>query len=98
MFYYWLDESNLPLGNYWICIHSEESAKRNIKEYVNKHRSNDSIILSFGQSKNSNSENFIEILEWLEKEDLVDETFYFHIHTKDTFFCIKMKEIISRNH
>ena len=98
MFYYWLDESSIPLWRLLDLYSFRRVRKAKYKRYVNKHRSNDSIILSFGQSKNSNSENFIEILEWLEKEDLVDETFYFHIHTKDTFFCIKMKEIISRNH
>lgn len=90
----WIDDIREPLDGY-IWIKSVNEAKRIIET-----NSFDSIIIDLDHDAGdyaNDGGDYIEILNWLERMELVDDSFSFHIHSMNPVGAQNMKNIIEHN-
>lgn len=97
----WIDDVRMPPDESWLWIRTANAAKKNIKEYDERHNlKDDYILISLGCDAGdfaSEGNDCIEILNWLEEYGCVDETYEFHVHSINPVCRENMRRIIMKN-
>lgn len=95
----WIDDVRQPPDPDWIVIHSVNEAKAAIKWYEHQYH-DDTILLSFDHDAGDYAKDggdYIKILDWLEREGIVDTGYFFHIHSQNPVGVQNMRTIIDHN-
>ena len=95
----WIDDVRNSPDPDWIIVHSVNAAKTAIKWYEHQYN-HDTILLSFDHDAGDYAKDggdYIEILNWLEREGIVDTGYFFHIHSMNPVGVQNMKAIIEHN-
>ena len=94
----WVDDVRQPPSDDWIWIKTVKMAKTTIHHYEHQYQ-DDTIIIDLDQDAGEYNifGDYIEILNWLEREDIVDTGYFFHIHSMNPVGVQNMKAIIEHN-
>lgn len=95
----WIDDTRNSPDPDWIIIHSVNEAKIAIKWYEHQYH-HDTILLSLDHDAGDYAKDggdYIEILNWLEREGIVDTGYFFHIHSYNPVGVENMRAIIQHN-
>ena len=94
----WIDDVRpAPTGFIW--VQTVKDAQAMIRNYERSF-SNDIIIISLDHDAGEfvrNGGDYIEILNWLEAEGIVDTGYFFHIHSMNPVGVENMRRIIQKN-
>ena len=92
--YLWVDDLRHPPkdGNDWLWARSVREAETAIMFYE-KNRSQDAIHIDLDHDAGE----YIEVLKWLEREQLPDTSYTFHLHTMNPVGRNNMRVIINYN-
>lgn len=99
MFKLWIDDIRNSPDPDWIIVHSVNEAKTAIKWYEHQYH-DDTILLSFDHDAGDYAKDggdYIKILDWLEREEIVDTGYFFHIHSMNSVGVQNMRAIIQHN-
>ena len=99
MFKLWIDDMRRPPSEDWFCVKSVNQAKSAIRFYERSYNS-DIIIIDLDHDAGDFAKNggdYIEILNWLEREGIVDTGYFFHIHSYNPVGVENMRRIIEHN-
>ena len=99
MFKLWIDDMRRPPTNEWIWVQTVNEAKSAIRFYERSYN-NDIIIIDLDHDAGDFAKNggdYIEILNWLEREGIVDTGYFFHIHSYNPVGVQNMRAIIQHN-
>ena len=96
----WIDDIREPSGTgEWIVVRSVRQAKIAIRFYE-KDMHDDTILIDLDHDAGafaSDGGDYIEILNWLEREGIVDTGYFFHIHSMNPVGVQNMRAIINHN-
>ena len=95
----WIDDMRKPPSNEWLWVMSVDQALTAIKMYERQFF-DDTIIIDLDHDAGNYANNggdYIEILNWLEREGIVDTGYFFHLHTQNPVGYQNMKAIIEHN-
>ena len=88
-----------PPSNEWLWVMSVDQALTAIKMYE-RQLFDDTIIIDLDHDAGNYANDggdYIEILNWLEREGIVDTGYFFHLHTQNPVGYQNMKAIIEHN-
>lgn len=99
--YLWIDDLREPPkdGNDWFWARSVSEAKTAIVLYE-RQRSKDAIHIDLDHDAGDyafDGGDYIEVLKWLEREQLPDTGYTFHLHTMNPIGRDNMRTIINYN-
>ena len=99
--YLWVDDLREPPkeGNDWLWARSVSEAKTAIVLY-DRQRSKDAIHIDLDHDAGDyafDGGDYIEVLKWLEREQLPDTGYTFHLHTMNPVGRDNMRTIINYN-
>ena len=99
--YLWLDDLREPpkTGANWLWARSVSEAKTAIMFYE-RQRQVDFIHIDLDHDAGRyawDGGDYIEVLKWLEREQLPDTGYTFHLHTMNIVGCDNMRAIINSN-
>lgn len=99
--YLWVDDLREPPkdGNDWLWARSVLEAKTAIMLYE-RQRSKDAIYIDLDHDAGDyafDGGDYIEVLKWLEREQLPDTGYTFHLHTMNPVGRDNMRAIINSN-
>lgn len=96
----WVDDMRQPPSNTgnWIWVQTVGQAINAIK-YYERNMTDDTIIIDLDHDAGEYNifGDYIEILNWLEREGIVDTGYFFHLHTMNPVGYQNMKAIIDHN-
>lgn len=95
----WVDDVRKPPSNDWIWVQSVVQAIPTICMYE-RNMHDDTIIIDLDHDAGDFVKyggDYIEILNWLEREGIVDTGYFFHIHSMNPVGVQNMKAIIDHN-
>ena len=95
----WVDDVRKPPSNEWIWVQSVVQAIPTIYMYE-RNMHDDTIIIDLDHDAGDFVKyggDYIEILNWLEREGIVDTGYFFHIHSMNPVGVQNMKAIIDHN-
>jgi hypothetical protein len=95
----WIDDVRKPPSNEWIWVQSVVQAIPTIYMYE-RNMHDDTIIIDLDHDAGEFVKyggDYIEILNWLEREGIVDTGYFFHIHSMNPVGVQNMKAIIEHN-
>lgn len=97
----WVDDLREPpqTGVNWLWARSVREAETAIMFYE-RQRSQDFIHIDFDHDAGDyafDGGDYIEVLKWLEREQLPDMGYTFHLHTQNSVGCDNMRAIINSN-
>ena len=95
----WVDDVRKPPSNEWIWVQSVAQAIPTICMYE-RNMHDDTIIIDLDHDAGDFVKyggDYIEILNWLECEDIVDTGYFFRLHTMNPVGYQNMKVIIDHN-
>ena len=95
----WIDDIRpAPTGFIWVMTVKE--AKAAIMFYERTFSGEDTIIISLDHDAGEfaqDGKDYIEVLNWLETEGIVDTGYFFHIHSMNPVGVENMRRIIQKN-
>ena len=95
----WIDDVRRPPSTDWIWIKTVKMAKSVIWYYEHQYQ-DDTITIDLDHDAGDFTKDggdYIEILNWLEREGIVDTGYFFHIHSMNVVGVQNMRAIIQRN-
>lgn len=95
----WVDDVRQPPSNEWIWVQSVAQAIPTIYMYERNMR-DDTIMIDLDHDAGDFVKyggDYIEILNWLEREGIVDTGYFFHIHSQNVVGVENMRRIIEHN-
>ena len=96
----WVDDIRKPPSNTgnWIWVQTVGQAINAIK-YYERNMTDDTIIIDLDHDAGEYNilGDYIEILNWLEREGIVDTGYFFHIHSQNVVGVKNMRRIIEHN-
>ena len=95
----WIDDVRKPPSNDWIWVQSVVQAIPTICMYE-RNMHDDTIMIDLDHDAGDFVKyggDYIEILNWLEREGIVDTGYFFHIHSMNPVGVQNMKAIIDHN-
>ena len=95
----WIDDMRQPPTENWIWIQSTNEAITAIRQYERNMHS-DIIIISLDHDAGdfvSDGGDYIQILNWLEANHIVDTGYFFQIHSMNPVGVQNMRAIIQHN-
>lgn len=95
----WVDDVRTPPCDEWLWVRSVSEAITAIKFYE-RNWSDNSIVISLDHDAGDFAKDggdYIRILDWLEKEGVVDTGYVFHLHTMNPVGRENMERIIRKN-
>ncbi len=95
----WIDDVRQPPSSDWIWVKSTAQAIGSICMYERQYY-DDTLIIDLDHDAGDFSHeggDYIEILKWLERQDIVDTGYFFHIHSKNPVGVQNMRAIIQHN-
>ena len=95
----WIDDMRQPPDDNWIWATSVNEAIPAIYHYE-RNILDDTILIDLDHDagdKVSFGGDYIEILNWLERQDIVDTGYSFHIHSMNPVGVQNMRAIIQHN-
>ena len=95
----WVDDVRKPPSNEWIWVQSVAQAIPTIYMYE-RNMHDDTITIDLDHDAGEFVKyggDYIEILNWLEREGIVDTGYFFHIHSMNPVGVQNMKAIIEHN-
>ena len=95
----WIDDMRRPPDTSWLWCQTVNGAKSAIREYE-RDMCCDIIIIDLDHDAGDYTKNggdYIEILNWLGREGIVDTGYFFHIHSQNVVGIQNMRAIIERN-
>jgi hypothetical protein len=95
----WIDDVRKPPSNDWIWVQSVVQAIPTICMYE-RNMHDDTITIDLDHDAGDFVKyggDYIEILNWLEREGIVDTGYFFHIHSMNPVGVQNMKAIIDHN-
>lgn len=95
----WIDDVRRPPSNDWLWTMRVDQAITAIKMYE-RNMHDDIIIIDLDHDAGDFVKyggDYIEILNWLEREGIVDTGYFFHLHTMNPVGYQNMKTIIDHN-
>ena len=95
----WVDDVRRPPSDDWFCAKSVKDAITAIKMYEKSYNS-DTILISLDHDAGdfaSDGGDYIRVLDWLEREGIVDAGYFFHLHTQNPVGRQNMRLIIEKN-
>jgi hypothetical protein len=101
MFHVWVDDVRFPPEdhNLWFWARSTDEAKTAIRMYE-KNLYVDTILIDLDHDAGDYAEDggdYIEILNWLEREGIADTGYFFRIHSQNPVGVENMRRIIQHN-
>ena len=100
MFYLWVDDMRRPPSEDWFWIKSVNEAIAVIKMYDRNLYRSDTILIDLDHDAGDFAKyggDYIKILDWLEREGIVDTGYFFHLHTQNPVGRENMRAIIQKN-
>lgn len=95
----WIDDMRRPPSNDWLWIKTVRMAKSIIHQYEHQYQ-DDTITIDLDHDAGDfvkDGGDYIEILNWLEREGIVDTGYFFHIHSMNPVGVQNMRAIIQHN-
>ena len=96
----WVDDVRRPPSLEWLWVRTVNGAKSAIRTYESN-MWDDTIIIDLDHDAGNYAAfgggDYIEILNWLEREGIVDTGYFFHIHSMNSVGVQNMKAIIEHN-
>lgn len=95
----WVDDMRQPPSIDWLWAVNVDEAITAIKMYEHQW-SDDTIIIDLDHDAGDcarDGGDYIEILNWLEREGIVDTGYFFHIHSMNPVGVQNMRAIIEHN-
>lgn len=95
----WIDDVRRPPSTDWIWARTVNQARSAIWMYE-KNMQDDTIIINLDHDAGDYAKDggdYIEVLNWLEREDIVDTGYFFHIHSYNPVGVENMRRIIEHN-
>ena len=95
----WVDDMRRPSSTDWVWCHTVNQAKAAIMHYE-RNMTDDTITIDLDHDAGEFVKyggDYIEILNWLEREGIVDTGYFFHIHSMNPVGVQNMKTIIEHN-
>lgn len=94
----WVDDVRRPPSDNWIWVQTVNQAKSAIWYYEHQYQDDEIIIdLDHDAGEYNIFGDYIEILNWLEREGIVDTGYFFHIHSQNPVGVQNMRAIIQHN-
>jgi len=94
----WIDDVR-PAPEGFIWVQTVKDAEAMIRCYERTF-SHDTLVISFDHDAGEfarNGRDYIEILNWLETEGIVDTGYFFHLHSMNPVGVENMRRIIQKN-
>lgn len=94
-----IDDMRRPPDTSWLWCRTVNGAKSAIRTYESNMR-DDTIMIDLDHDAGDYAKDggdHIEILNWLEREGIVDTGYFFHIHSQNVVGVQNMRAIIERN-
>ena len=96
----WIDDVRRPPSLAWLWVRTVNGAKSAIRTYESS-MWDDTITIDLdndaGDYVKDGGGDYIEILNWLEREGIVDTGYFFHIHSMNPVGVQNMRAIIQHN-
>lgn len=96
----WVDDIRTPPFDSYMWARSVNEAITAIKSYERNFTDGDTIFISLDHDAGDfvkDGGDYIHILNWLEREKIVDTGYFFHLHTMNVVGRINMEAICRRN-
>ena len=95
----WIDDTRRPPSDDWLWIKTVKMAKSIIHHYEHQYQ-DDTITIDLDHDAGDFAKDggdYVEILNWLEREGIVDTGYFFHIHSTNPVGVQNMRAIIQHN-
>lgn len=95
----WIDDVRRPPSLEWFWCQTVNQARSAIRMYE-KNMQDDTITIDLDHDAGDYAKDggdYIEILNWLEREGIVDTGYFFHIHSMNSVGVQNMRAIIQHN-
>ena len=95
----WVDDVRQPPSDEWIWVQSVAQAISTICMYE-RNMHDDTIMIDLDHDAGEFVKyggDYIRILDWLEREGIVDTGYFFHIHSQNPVGVQNMRAIIQHN-
>ena len=95
----WIDDVRQPPSDDWVWIKTVKMAKSIIHHYEHQYQ-DDTITIDLDHDAGDFAKDggdYVEILNWLEREGIVDTGYFFHIHSMNPVGVQNMRAIIQHN-
>ena len=95
----WIDDVRRPPSDDWLWAMSVDQAVTAIRMYE-RQLFDDTITIDLDHDAGDYAKNggdYIEILNWLERDGIVDTGYFFHIHSMNVVGVQNMRAIIQHN-
>ena len=95
----WVDDIRTPLCDDWFHVRSVNQAKAAIRAYE-RNMWDEHLIIDLDHDTGdsvTDGGDYIEILNWLEENNLPDSTYIFHLHTMNPVGRENMERVIRKN-
>lgn len=95
----WIDDMRQPPSADWLWIKTVKMAKSIIHHYEHQYQ-DDTILIDLDHDAGDYAKDggdYVEILNWLEREGIVDTGYFFHIHSMNPVGVQNMRAIIEHN-
>ena len=95
----WVDDMRRPPSTEWLWCRTVNGAKSAIQTYESNMR-DDTIIIDLDHDAGDyvqHGGDYVEVLNWLEREWIVDTGYFFHIHSMNPVGVQNMRAIIQHN-
>ena len=100
MFKLWVDDTRLPPSKDWFYVKRVKDAIATIKMYEKNMSGSDTILIDLDHDAGDFAQyggDYIKILDWLEREGIVDTGYFFHLHTMNPVGRDNMRAVIQKN-
>ncbi len=97
--YLWIDDLRKPPSQDWIWVKSTQQAIAAIRTYE-RNMYDDTIVISLDHDSGAffkDGGDYIQVLNWLEREGIVDTGYFFHLHSMNIVGKMNMRAIINHN-
>ena len=95
----WIDDTH-PAPTGFVQVKTANEAKAAIRCYERTFSGEDTIVISLDHDADESAQDgkdYIEVLNWLESEGIVDTGYFFHIHSMNPIGVENMRRIIQKN-
>lgn len=95
----WIDDIRNPPSDDWIWIKTVNQAITAICMYEKQYQT-DTILISVDHDAGDfavDGGDYIRVLDWLEREGIVNTGYFFHLHTQNPVGRQNMRAIIQKN-
>ena len=95
----WIDDMRQPPSDDWTWVKTTNQAIAAIRQYE-RNMNDDTIMINLDHDAGdfvNDGGDYIQILNWLEKNKIVDTGYFFHIHSMNPVGIQNMRAIIRYN-